>query len=40
MESVRGAGVETGGPKPFGPREKQAFAGALDRVLTAARRKG
>lgn len=34
MESVRGSGVETGGPKPFGAREKQAFANALDRVLT------
>lgn len=40
MESVRGAGIETGGPKPYGPREKQAFAGALDRVLTKATRKG
>jgi uncharacterized protein len=40
MESLRGAGVETGGAKPYGPRDKQAFAGALDRVLTAARRKG
>jgi uncharacterized protein len=39
MESLRGAGVETGGAKPFGPREKQAFAAALDRTLTAARRK-
>lgn len=38
MESLRGAGVETGGAKPFGAREKQAFAATLDRVLTAARR--
>jgi uncharacterized protein len=38
MDSLRGSGVETGGAKPYGPREKQAFAGALDRVLTAARR--
>lgn len=38
MESLRGAGVETGGPKPYGQREKQAFAAALDRVLTAATR--
>jgi uncharacterized protein YaiI (UPF0178 family) len=34
MESLRGSGVETGGAKPFGPREKKAFAGALDRALT------
>jgi uncharacterized protein YaiI (UPF0178 family) len=39
MESLRGSGVETGGAKPYGAREKQAFAGALDRVLTAALRK-
>jgi len=38
MESLRGAGVETGGARPFGPRDKQAFAGALDRVLAAALR--
>jgi uncharacterized protein YaiI (UPF0178 family) len=39
MESLRGSGVETGGAKPYGAREKQAFAGALDRVLTSALRK-
>lgn len=39
MESLRGAGVETGGAKPYGPRDRQAFAGTLDRVLAAARRK-
>lgn len=38
MESLRGAGVETGGPKAYGAREKQAFAAALDRVLTRRRR--
>ncbi len=38
MESLRSAGVETAGPKPYGAREKQAFAATLDRVLTAARR--
>lgn len=36
MDSLRGAGVETGGAKPYGRREKQAFAAALDRTLTAA----
>lgn len=39
MDSLRGAGVETGGAKPYGQRERQAFAAALDRVLTAAARK-
>lgn len=38
MDSVRGSGVQTGGAKPFGQREKQAFAAALDRVLAAALR--
>jgi uncharacterized protein YaiI (UPF0178 family) len=39
MEGLRGAGVETGGPQGYGPREKQAFASALDRMLTRALRK-
>ena len=38
MDGLRGSGVETGGARPYGPREKQAFAAALDRVLTRARR--
>ena len=37
MEGLRGAGVETGGHGSYGPREKQAFANALDRALTRAR---
>lgn len=39
MEGLRGAGVETGGPKPYGLRERQTFAAALDRVLTRAARR-
>lgn len=38
MDGLRGAGVETGGNAAYGPREKQAFANALDRALTRARR--
>jgi uncharacterized protein len=38
MDGLRGAGVETGGHAAYGPREKQAFANALDRVLTRALR--
>jgi uncharacterized protein YaiI (UPF0178 family) len=37
-ESLRGAGVNTHGPKPYGPKEKKAFAATLDRVLTKALR--
>jgi uncharacterized protein len=34
MDDLRSTGVETGGPAPYGARDKQAFAGALDRTLT------
>jgi uncharacterized protein len=34
MEALRATGVETGGPKPYGQRDKRAFANALDRTLT------
>jgi uncharacterized protein len=38
MDGLRGANVETGGARPYGPRDRQAFADALDRVLTRALR--
>ena len=38
MEQARLAGIVTGGPPPFDARAKQAFAAALDRVLTRLRR--
>ena len=38
MDGLRMAGLVTGGPRPYGPKDKQAFASALDRVLTRARR--
>lgn len=38
MDGLRGAGVETGGARPYGPKDKQAFAGALDRLLSRAMR--
>ncbi len=34
MASLRDAGVDTGGPKAYGPQDKRAFANALDRTLT------
>jgi uncharacterized protein len=40
MDDLRSSGVETGGPAPYGAREKQAFAGALDRTLTRVLRGG
>lgn len=39
MDALRGTGVETGGHAVYGAKEKQAFANALDRVLTKARRR-
>lgn len=39
MDSLRGTGVETGGPKAFSAKDKRAFADALDRTLTASLRK-
>jgi uncharacterized protein YaiI (UPF0178 family) len=38
MEQARIAGMVTGGPPPYDARARQAFAAALDRVLSRARR--
>lgn len=38
MDGLRGAGVDTGGARAYGAKDKQAFAGTLDRVLTRALR--
>lgn len=38
MDGLRGAGVETSGPRPYVTRDRQAFAATLDRVLTRLRR--
>ncbi|MSR36505.1 MAG: YaiI/YqxD family protein [Gemmatimonadetes bacterium] len=40
MSSLRDSGVETGGPASYGPKEKQAFAAALDRTLVALAKRG
>jgi uncharacterized protein YaiI (UPF0178 family) len=34
MDGLRATGVDTGGPSAWGQKEKQAFAGTLDRTLT------
>lgn len=34
MDSLRGDGIETGGPAPLSQRDRQAFANNLDRLLT------
>jgi uncharacterized protein YaiI (UPF0178 family) len=33
MDELRGSGVATGGPAALGPRDREAFANSLDRVL-------
>jgi uncharacterized protein YaiI (UPF0178 family) len=38
MDGLRTSGVETGGHAAYGSRDKKAFANALDRALTRARR--
>ena len=38
MDELRMSGVDTGGHSPYGAKEKQAFANAIDRALTRALR--
>lgn len=37
MDSLRGSGIETGGPKSFGQRERQKFANELDKFIAQRR---
>ena len=37
MDELRGNDLVTGGPAPFGPKDKQAFANQLDRLLAKRR---
>jgi uncharacterized protein YaiI (UPF0178 family) len=34
METMRSSGVQSGGPPPYGNKDKKAFADQLDRLLT------
>jgi len=34
MEGLRNNGVDTGGPKPFGQKDRERFANSIDRILT------
>ena len=34
MDQMRGAGVMTGGSRPYGDQDKKAFANTFDRLLT------
>ena len=33
MDTMRGSGIQTGGPPPLGPSERKAFGDSLDRFL-------
>jgi uncharacterized protein YaiI (UPF0178 family) len=37
METIRGSGVNIGGPSSFSVKEKTAFANALDRILAKSK---
>jgi uncharacterized protein YaiI (UPF0178 family) len=39
MDGLRTVGVDTGGPPAYGPRDKQAFARGLDRLLSRTLRR-
>ena len=38
MDDLRGCGVTTGGPPPFGPLDRQRFANSLDRYISGSLR--
>ena len=40
MDQLRSAGLTTGGPPPFGPRDRSRFLSALDNVVTRLKRAG
>lgn len=40
MDHLRSTGETTGGPRPFGPRDRSNFLSALDNVVTRLKRSG
>ena len=40
MSNLRAMGEITGGPRPFGPRDRSRFLSALDALLHRIRREG
>ena len=38
LKSLREAGMQTSGPKPFGPRDRSQFLQSLDREIVAAQK--
>ena len=40
LHELRGAGLVTGGPKPFAPRDRSRFLSALDQAIVRLKRAG
>ena len=40
MTDLRSAGATTGGPRPFGPKDRSAFLSALDVAVNRLKRSG
>jgi len=40
LDTLRASGVDTGGPPPFSPQDRKAFADQLDRLLSRLRPAG
>jgi uncharacterized protein YaiI (UPF0178 family) len=40
MDHLRSTGETTGGPRPFGPRDRSQFLSALDNIVTRLKRAG
>ncbi len=34
MQDLRDSGIDTGGPPPLGPKDKERFANGFDRIMT------
>ncbi len=34
MQDLRDSGMQTGGPAPFGPKDKESFANSLNKIIT------
>jgi len=39
MDTLRGAGVQTGGPPPISERDKREFSSSLDQTILKQKRK-
>ena len=40
LDELRSSGIDTGGPPPYSPRDRQTFINSLDRLLTKLLKQG